>query len=308
MLAALCLHLLDEQKQSWPQLAQAHLALSTVQTRSVSASGCQVFLQYNPQRAVSSGAAVDDESISKRPCFLCTGNLPARQKAILYQNNYLILCNPAPVFPEHFTIAHKRHLPQAIAASFSALLDLTYDLAPEFAVFYNGPACGASAPDHLHFQAAPRNLLPMIKDYPTQFRLVKETGGASFSIGKNLNCPVFMLEGGNKNIVQKQFSRLLKIIHQAAPGAAEPMINVICTYGKPVWRLIIFPRRRHRPDAYFREEGKRIFVSPGAIDLAGIIITPRLADFQRLDAAQIAGIYQEVLLTGNTINKIIAEI
>jgi len=307
-LSLLCLQLLAQQKEKWPQLNLAHLALSVAQTRTVSCGGFRILLQHNPQRATNSGAAVDKESIKNRPCFLCGKNLPAEQKGILYKENYLILCNPAPVFSQHFTIAHKRHLPQEIAFSLTALLDATYDLAPEFAVFYNGAACGASAPDHLHFQAVPQDALPVVQRFPRHFRPLKKIDGMNFYGGENFYYPVLALEGENKDTVQTHFNRLMKIIQKIKPQTDEPMINVICTYTKTVWRLLIFLRRKHRPAAFYLEEDKKIFVSPGAIDLAGIIITPRLADFQRLDASQITGIYQEVLMATDTVDQIIVEI
>ena len=163
-LIALCLNLLEEQKKSWPKLAYAYRELADVRTRSITCGGYKVYLQFNPQRAVSSGAAVDAESIKNRPCFLCKDNLPSEQQGILYRNQYLILCNPAPIFENHFTIVTLEHKPQEITSSISWLLRLSMDLSPDYAVFYNGPACGASAPDHLHFQMIPVNTLPFLSE------------------------------------------------------------------------------------------------------------------------------------------------
>jgi len=306
-LTALCLNLLEEQKKSWPGLAYAYQELANVRTRSISCGSYKVDLQFNPQRAVSSGAAVDWESIKNRPCFLCTYNLPAQQRGISYRGDYLILCNPAPIFDKHFTIVNLHHQPQAIAASLILLMNLAQDLAPGFTVFYNGPACGASAPDHLHLQAIPKNALPFIEASKTQSP-IKEISGVKFYTGEKLDRAVIILTGTRKNTLQKQFSHLIKAAQKIIPTDSEPMLNVLCTYENNTWRLIIFLRQKHRPDAFFLESEKRIFVSLGAIDMAGVIITPMLADFNRLEDSQISSIYREVSFTEDATNKIIREL
>lgn len=307
-LPELCLVLWEEQNKNWPEFRQANLALSELRTRSFSTGADAVTLQFNPKRALSSGAAVDKESLKNRPCFLCVKNLPCEQKGILYQNDYLILCNPAPVFDKHFTIAHKQHQPQAIASSMLRFLDIIYDLAPDYAVFYNGPACGASAPDHLHFQAIPADSLPLVKAFYKHCKIIKSIDGVNFYAGENLNRTAIILEGENKNILQAQFNRLIKILQKITSSAEEPMVNVIGSYTKHGWRLIIFLRRKHRPDAFYLEGEKRVFVSFGAIDMAGFIITPLLNDFDRLDATQINSLYREVSLERNKINQLIEEL
>ena len=306
-LTALCLNLLEEQKKSWPGLARAYQELANVRTRSISCGSYIVDLQFNPQRVVSSGAAVDEESIKNRPCFLCTDNLPIKQKGILYQNNYLILCNPAPIFDEHFTIVHLRHQPQAIAASLILLMNLACDLAPRFIVFYNGPTCGASAPDHLHLQAIPKNSLPFTEIFHN-ISPIKEISGVKFYTGEKLDRAVVIMSGKSRESLQEQFNRLIKAAQKIIRTNSEPMLNVLCTYEDNIWRLIIFLRQKHRPDAFFLESEKRIFVSLGAIDMAGVIITPMLADFNRLEASQISSIYREVSLAEDSTNKIISEL
>jgi glycosyltransferase involved in cell wall biosynthesis len=305
-LTALCLNLLEEQKKNWPGLAYAYQELTNVRTRSISCGSYIVDLQFNPQRVVSSGAAVDRKSIKNRPCFLCTDNLPAQQRGILYWGNYLILCNPAPIFDKHFTVANLLHQPQAIAASLILLMNLTQDLAPGFTVFYNGPACGASAPDHLHLQAIPKNSLPFIEMFHN-ISPIKEISGVKFYTGEKLDRAVVIMSGKSRESLQEQFNRLIKITQKIISLNSEPMLNVLCTYEDNTWRLIIFLRQKHRPDAFFYEGEKRIFVSLGAIDMAGVIITPMLADFNRLEAFQISSIYREVSLAEDVTNKIIRE-
>jgi len=306
-LTALCLNLLAEQKRGWSKLAHAYRELAQVRTRSVTCGSYKVYLQFNPQRAVSSGAAVDAESIKKRPCFLCQSNLPIEQGGILYRNQYLILCNPAPIFDKHFTIVNLRHRPQTIDENLIWLLNLTQDLASDFAVFYNGPACGASAPDHLHFQAIPVNALAFLSELK-KLPPVKEISSVRYSMGKNFNRSVIILESKNANELTKQFLRLLKTTQKILITNEEPLVNIICTYTGNCWQLVIFLRQKHRPDAYFAEGENGIFISPGAIDMVGVIITPRLNDYKRLDCNTIRDIYQEVSLPEDMMNTIMNEL
>ncbi|OGP67016.1 MAG: hypothetical protein A2W27_09275 [Deltaproteobacteria bacterium RBG_16_44_11] len=306
-LTALCLNLLDEQKKSWPGLAHSYQELANIRTRSVSCGSYKVDLQFNPQRAVSSGAAVDRESIKNRLCFLCIDNLPIQQRGILYRRDYLILCNPAPIFDKHFTIVNLHHQPQAIAASLILLTNMARDLSPHFTVFYNGPACGASAPDHLHLQAIPKNALPFIETSET-ISPIKEISGVKVYTEEKLDRSVVMMDGKNEKSLQEQFTRFINIAQRMLQTKGEPMLNILCIYENDTWRLIIFLRQKHRPDAFFLEGEKRIFVSLGAIDMAGVIITPMLVDFNRLQASQIIDIYREVSLAEDITSKIIREL
>jgi glycosyltransferase involved in cell wall biosynthesis len=306
-LTSTCLNLLEKQKKSWPKLAYAYRELAAVRTRSITCGGYKVYLQFNPQRAVSSGAAVDAESIKNRPCFLCKDNLPSEQQGILYCNRYLILCNPAPIFDKHFTIVNLRHRPQTIDGDVIWLMNLAQDLAPDFAVFYNGPACGASAPDHLHFQMIPANVLPFLKELK-ELPPVKETSLVRYSIGKNIDRSVIVLASNNAKALIKQFLLLLKTTQKILATNDEPLVNVICNYNGDCWRLFIFLRQKHRPDAYFAEGDNSLFISPGAVDMTGVIITPYLNDYNRLNCNTIRGIYREVSLPEETMHTIINQL
>jgi len=306
-LVTVCRNLLDEQKKSWPGLDWAYRAMSAVKRRFLNCRRYHVTLQFNPQRAVSSGAAVDPESIKKRPCFLCIKNLPPEQQGILYRRGYMILCNPAPLFDKHFTIAAHQHQPQEIASSLNVLLQLSADLSPDYAVFYNGPACGASAPDHLHFQAGPVADIPFLNTL-NKLSPVKEISAVRFYQGKNIDRSVIILEAKSRAAMAEQFLHLLKNMQNKLSRDSEPMINLFCTAAGDFWRLAVFPRGKHRPDAYFLTGEKRIFISPGAVDMAGLIITPLAADFNRLTCENIRTIYQEVSLPEEVINKIMEEL
>jgi len=303
-LPALCEKLFDAQKKSWTMLADAFRDLASVRTKEIICGSYNVHLQYNPNRAVSSGAAVDQESIKKRPCFLCADNLPVEQQGILYRKDYMILCNPAPIFDQHFTIVTLQHQPQEISSSLDWLLQMAADLSPGYTVFYNGPACGASAPDHLHFQMIPTHALPFLNTLKT-FSPMKEISSVRFYKGDDLDRFVVILESKNREALREQFAHFAKVTQKTVSTNNEPLMNVLCTCENDIWRLVIFLRQKHRPDAYFAKGGKKIFVSPGAVDMAGEIVTPLLTDFNRLDCDTIRGIYQEVSLPESIIDKII---
>lgn len=307
ILPELCFNLLTAQKKDWSQLAGVCRALADVRHRSIDCGGYKVVLQYNPVRAVSSGAAVDAESIRKRPCFLCRENLPPDQQGILYRHRYLILCNPAPIFDRHFTVATLEHQPQEITSSLPWLLKLAADASPDYTVFYNGPACGASAPDHLHFQMIPSDALPFLAELK-ELPPVKETDTVQYLIGNGFDRSVLVMESENAGALNDHFSGLLRGARQVLQTSDEPLMNVLCAYEKDRWRLMIFLRAKHRPDAYFDSGENRIFVSPGAIDMAGVIITPGRMDYERLDRDTVRNIYREVSLDEKTLNKIVNDL
>ena len=305
-LPALCRDLDHRQKETWPEFAAACRDLKNIKTRQLSCGRYTITLQYNPARAVSGGAAVDRESIKKRPCFLCRKNLPDAQQAILYRDDFLILCNPAPIFNRHFTIVTLRHRPQNIVSSLDRLLKLSADVGPDYIVFYNGPFCGASAPDHAHFQMIPSNVLPFLARF-NKLPLTKAASSVQITAGKQFDRAVIVMESGNAAALMKQFNRFVKAARKILAKRDEPPVNVICSYAGKTWRLTIFLRRKHRPDAYFAKGKKNIFISPGAIDMAGVVITPRLSDFEHLSCSTLSAIYNEVSLNEEMLGIILKE-
>ncbi len=303
-LPALYRSLVASQKKSWSAYAAACRGLASVKTRTLSLDDYNVTLQHNPARAASSGAAVDAESIRKRPCFLCAENRPKEQSGILYRNSFIILCNPAPIFLNHFTIAGLGHRPQEILPWLDSFLQIAADAAPDYAIFYNGPACGASAPDHLHFQMIPARALPFLNEL--------EEGSfpaASSSVlhlpTKSFDRSVLLFKSNHAELLKEHMTRFLAAARELLTAKDEPLLNIFCTHGKHGWTITVFLRRKHRPDVYFGKGGKGIFVSPGTIDMAGVVITPRLTDFERLTARDIRSIYREVSLEEEDLNFII---
>ncbi|MCX6133990.1 MAG: DUF4922 domain-containing protein [Ignavibacteriales bacterium] len=309
-LAELSVSLLESQKKTWPQLTAGYASLDSIRLREIACQGYSVWLQYNPGRIVSTGAKVDARSIQERRCFLCVQNLPETQKGILYKKEFLVLCNPAPIFREHFTISHVEHIPQLFANSALCCLELARDLSPRLTVFYNGPKCGASAPDHMHFQACPSGAIPVERAACENNRR-----NARKSIN---NVQILTLEGFGREVVvleSQDIVNLENVLRQLIGSLAavtgtteEPLMNLLCSYADSAWRVILFPRSKHRPDAYFKEGDDRILISPAAVDIGGLIITPIEKDFNVLEASIIEGVFSEVSLAKELVDAAIEKL
>jgi Domain of unknown function (DUF4922) len=295
-----CLALLGQQQAAWPRLAQGVASLARVETKRVELNAWPVTVQFNPGRAVSSLAKVDAASIAKRPCFLCAANSPPEQEG-LRAGQYILLTNPAPIVPGHLTVVHEEHIPQGIDASLDALLDLSRQLGEGWTMFYNGPRCGASAPDHQHFQAAPAGQMPIEGDLDagecvaevkrpqgTRVRLLADARDEA----ERTRC-VFGIDGSDTAEVAGATRSIVSAL-PAGQGDGEPLLNVLCRYDGCRWIATLFPRALHRPRCYFVEGDGRMLLSPGVMDMAGLLITVRAEDFARADRAVLAGVYREV--------------
>ena len=311
-LPRLCLELLSEQKKTWLDLREAYASLNEVKERNVHCRGFSVRLQYNPIRIKSSLAGVAEKNAPERQCFLCLDHLPADQRGILYRSEYLILCNPMPVFSSHLTVSHLDHRPQAVTEHIDTFLQLVSDFGSGWTLLYNGPRCGASAPDHLHFQVAPSGKMVIEGEIREEKRLILMTqvGGVSLYRGKNLGREAILLEGKDPMPVGDVFKDFLKALRKVLLTDEEPMMNIAVFYKEGRWEerkwsLVVFPRKKHRPDVFSREGDARIVVSPGIIDMGGLLITPVEKDFEQLDGATVEGIFGEVSLEWKTVEKAI---
>ncbi|HUL29755.1 MAG TPA: GNAT family N-acetyltransferase [Thermodesulfobacteriota bacterium] len=304
-LPKLCLELLAEQKKVWPELREAYKLLKDVRERDVRCIGFSIRLQYNPGRIKNSLANVDEKNGNERRCFLCLDNLPGSQRGILYRSEYLILCNPMPVFSCHLIASHLDHRRQAIAEHIDTLLHLMTDFGSGWTVLYNGPKCGASAPDHLHFHVGPSGQMPIEKEIHEGKRLtlMKRIDGVSLYRLGDLGREVVVLEGDDWMAVRGAFKSYLNAMKEVLFVDEEPMINIAGFRKGEKWHVVIFPRQKHRPDIFFKEGDARVVVSPGVIDMGGLLITPVERDFYRLDAAAVEGIYGEVSLERKAVER-----
>ena len=293
--------LFEIQKEQWSLLNTGFKSLETVKSKSFQFDGFRIKAQFNAGRMTSTSAKVDPKSISERKCFLCVENLPGEQKGILYNDNYIILCNPFPIFPTHFTLTHKKHQPQRIIDTFSDMLDLSKDLSKHYSVIYNGPRCGASAPDHLHFQAGNKFFMPIVDEFhqiKNEYgKVIYEDDDLSFYAIDDGIRKFISIESLDKELVLDTFSKFYKTYSGLMNEEQEPMINLISFYEEEYgWRVIIFLRAKHRPAIFFAEDESKMLVSPAAIDLGGVCVFPREEDFDRITKEMISDIFKEVFI------------
>lgn len=309
-LSNLCLELLSKQKKTWQKLREGYESLKNVRERDLLCRGFSIRLQYNPGRMKSSTAEISNINVRDRQCFLCLDHLPEGQRGILYRSDYLILGNPMPVFSSHFTVSHVDHRPQAIDEHAGSYLQLMADLGPNWTILYNGPKCGASAPDHLHFQMGPSGQMPIEKEIRAkkQFTLIRKIDGVSLCRGMGLGREAITLEGDDPIAIERVLKEFQRGLKKVLIIDEEPMMNIVGFYRKENWSLVIFPRRKHRPDVFFKEGEARVVVSPGVIDMGGLLITPVKRDFERLDATAVEAIYKEVSLKGEIVEEAIQAI
>lgn len=298
-----------QQKATWETAAQNYKALTRVQTKTFYFEHCKIIVQFNPERIRSSAAKTDVKSIAERPCFLCLQNLPPEQKGILFQGKYLILTNPFPIFPVHLTISKLEHTPQEILLHFSDLLELSYNL-NDFTVFYNGPKCGASAPDHFHFQAVVKNSLTIEFEFNM---LVNRFAEILFQNEKTKVIAVenylrrfIAIVSHDKIEIEKNFQRIYQ--NMVSGDKEEPMLNILCSFQEGKWRLIIFPREKQRPSHFYRTNESQIVVSPAAVEMGGVLVLPGEEDFRKITKKEIEEIYGEVTVNQEAFDKLIFDI
>ena len=292
----------NRQMEQWELARNNFRNLYNVEQRSLSIDGNTLRVQFNPARIVSTGARIDKKSIAKRPCFLCRKNRPEEQMTKIIDKDFEILVNPYPILPVHFTIPMRSHQPQAILGCYSEIHRILTSW-PELVVFYNGPKCGASAPDHCHFQAVCSGFLPIQTGWQRYSRNMTElystAEGDSISIINEYPTPALLIRSHS----QKADAELFKVVYKALPhnpGDSEPMMNLVCWRTEDTFFTVVFARGKHRPDCYPQPEGAdedaSFMISPGALDMAGLIITPRKEDFDRLTAEKAIAILKEVSL------------
>lgn len=304
-LSAMCSALLTQQRGSWPMCRDGYASLEHVRTRSLGLHRYALHLQYNPGRMVSTGAKVDPASIRQRRCFLCVPHLPPEQHAVRYGQDLLILCNPVPIFSRHLTISHQDHRPQELGPFIDVMIRLAKDLSPDYCIFYNGPRCGASAPDHFHFQAAPKETIPVVNESMSDRRtVVRQTEGVEISTLPDYDRTVAIFRSPDVFGLAHVFGRFTEAWKRLDRSEEEPMMNVLCVEDGGGSRLIVFLRRKHRPDAYFLEGEAQMLVSPAAVDIGGLVITPREKEFNGLTSGSVSAIFREVSAEPSLIEQI----
>lgn len=302
--------LFNQQISSWKLAADGYKSLKSVQVKKFEFDGFEIEANFNPGRIISSSAKVDSKSIKERPCFLCVKNLPLEQKAVRTINNFILLVNPFPIFPIHFTVPSINHIPQLIENDIDNMLQITKRMGRNYTLFYNGPKCGASAPDHLHFQIGNMGFMKIDSEYSSVIekfgKTVKEEGSSKIYSVTGYMRNFFAIESNDSATLNKLFLSVINAL-KGASKHEEPMINVLCSYENG-WRVIIFPRSKHRPDQFFEDGDKKILISPAAVDLGGVCIFPREKDFENISKDQIVDIFQQVTVGGDKMKQFSEEI
>jgi len=296
--------LFKDQLSSWPLLGANWEKLGEAKIRAFDFNGFSIRVQCNPQRIVSSAAKVDKQSIEKRPCFLCTEHRPPEEKNLWFGKQYEILCNPFPIFREHFTIASADHTPQVIEAEFGSFLELSRAL-PDLALFYNAPNCGASAPDHMHFQAGNRGFMPIEDELTT----LKANFGQVLQNDREVELTAvadglrrfYVLESDSKEKLEEIAAGAFQMIRELQKGD-EPMINML-SYYRDGWQIMLFPRDKHRPWQYFEEGEKNILLSPASVDMGGALITPLEKDFLKITREDIEDIFSQITFSAEHFDR-----
>ena len=296
--------LLKRQLAGWPEAARRYRDLREVQTKEITIGGMPVRVQYNPARAVSTLARTDAASIAARPCFLCRENRPQQQESMPFEGcdgrRYEILVNPFPIFPEHFTVPAVDHVPQRIAGRFPDMLRLA-DTFPDMTVFYNGPESGASAPDHFHFQMGCKGFLPVERHFGLLGpKTVMRPGAAVIALTSAYIPGLPVITAPNAKSAEAAFLRVLRSL-PVSPRTGEPQLNILCwkerTDSDTVFRILVIPRKAHRPSCYYAPEGESVRISPASVDLGGVFIVPVEEDFRRTDAEVLQSIIRETVDT-----------
>ena len=309
----------ERQLAQWPLARFNFRVLNDVMTRTLSADSITLSVQCNPARIKSTAAATDRQSLNARKCFLCSANRPPEQITKPFGDDYDILVNPYPILPEHFTLSSRRHEPQTVDGCFDTMW-AWMTLFPHHTVFYNGPQCGASAPDHKHLQAVVSGKLPLQRSWQLLNRnltaVVSKAKGSSISVINGWPCKALLVECKDKDAGERLFGRTIKAISDSAAPVTdgempkedtpEPMLNIVAWRDGDDYLYVIFPRSKHRPACFYAGDDKqKMLISPGALDMAGLIITPRPDDFNRLTAADAASILAEVSITDNAMRGIV---
>lgn len=301
--------LFTEQLREWDLAKLNYSQLEKVRTRKMDFGTYDILVQFNPERIRSSAAKVDAKSIGERPCFLCSQNRPPEQRGIVFEKRLTILVNPFPIFRRHLTIPSEFHTDQRIGNNLDTMLSLAQAM-PLYTVFYNGPQCGASAPDHFHFQAGNNGFMPIESD----FRNGKHTTLHSSKPGievwewESYLRGIITLKGSDREKIVRVFDRLFDRLSDIQPERPEPMLNILAMHSSGEWIIHIIPRKQHRPAQFFGKGSDQILISPAAVDLGGVIITPREEDFDRIRKSDIEDIFRQICFEESELAGLLNEV
>lgn len=294
--------LLDNQIRNWELVRTNTYALASLKPRYLYIKDFPVILQFNPERIRSSAAKTDTASLQARPCFFC--HRPEEQYGIDYNDAFDILVNPYPISSGHLTIPLKWHEDQQILPYYEDMLWLAHDL-QDYAVFYNGPKCGASAPDHMHFQAMELGNLPIEMNYKKASKgIVWEGRNTVLYVLYDFMASAFLLISSDLREADYAFKQLYAQL-EIKEGDSEPMMNVVTWKDEDNWISCIFPRKELRPSCFYAEGDANILISPATVEMAGLFITPLEKDFDKVTSEDLETILREVSISEEEKNEIV---
>lgn len=297
------------QLQEWPMAAGNFEALKGVKVKEFDVDGMTIKVQFNPARIVSSSAKIDAKSLKERKCFLCGANRPEVQRGIEWgpDGKYIVLINPFPIFPRHLTIPDQTHVDQLVYDRIKDMMDLAEQL-DEYTLFYNGPKCGASAPDHMHFQAGNSDFLTIAPALEkAELKEVLKEDNAVLYLCDSLPLNVFVIDAKDHGKGAELFKKLYKAL-PLKEGETEPMMNLLCYATVAGVRLVVIPRKQHRPSFYGTEGEGKMLLSPASVDMGGVFITPLEKDFNAMDADLVRTIFDELCLSNAEVADIAAKL
>lgn len=296
--------LIESQLEVWPEARRNYQNLRLAERRTVAVGDLDIHLQHNPGRIRSTAAKVDAASIAARPCFLCAKNRPAEQLSAEFMPGWELLVNPFPILPVHFTISAAEHRPQGrIPLEMAAMAEMM----PSLAFFYNGARAGASAPDHQHCQAVLKTEIPLIRLVEEMHPTSRPGFVASSDFGLDLPFGFYSGIIAPTHAGMADMARI-PTFHgtDARTGEADiALANAFFWIGDSgLLRVLLIPRRAHRPKCWYANDESRLTVSPGALDMAGLLILPVKEDFERISEHQIREIYSQTAFSNKPLPEL----
>jgi hypothetical protein len=289
--------MLEQQRRAWSLLAAGEASFAKVVSREIRDGASRVIVQSNPGRKTSTSAKVDPGSVAARPCFLCEANLPAEERGVGFGDDLVLFANPYPIVGDHLAIVSRAHVPQQIAGRVVEMLALARAIGPKMLVLYNGPRCGASAPDHFHFQAGHSGELPIAEDFARTGQRGLDTFGRR----------TLVFRGEDEHDVGERIERAIEALARIMGTKDEPMLNIIATHGDGL-TVYVFPRQKHRPACFVAEGADRILWSPGALDMAGIAVIADPDHFDRVNPSVARAVYEEISVSPEVFRRWMEEL
>lgn len=297
----------NRQLETWDTARESYRNLAKAQRREMDCDGIVLAVQHNAARIASTGADISAAAIAERPCFLCPDRRPEQQTARTLDGDYVLLVNPFPILPVHFTVATRAHEAQAILPHYAEIYRIL-TFSPDMTVIYNGPKCGASAPDHAHLQAGAGDALPLRTAWQRLYsnaERVIEHGEATLSYLPDAPAPCFAI----KTVTPSDGETLFRRLYDALPtrrGESEPRMNIVAWRDGDAYITVVISRRKHRPDCYHATDAAQRLISPGAIDMAGLLIAPRRSDYDALAPQEALDILRQCGASDKAMRRTIA--